>query len=390
MERDQATDEHRTTTLEVRRDAIGETRLVTEVHGAGDLLPGQIRLRVDRFAITANNITYAVFGDALGYWDFFPTGDPAFGRVPAMGWATVIESRADDIALGRRFYGWYPMSSHVVFTPTATTDGFRDVGAHRRAHAPVYRAYVATDADPMYPHVDHGTHGLADAEDRHALLRGLFLTGFLAEEFFADGGGSGEPYFGAERVIVLSASSKTAIGFAQRAHLRGGIEVVGVTSPRNVEMVEALGYYDRVTTYDAIDTVPTGGGAVSIDMAGDPAALRAVHERFGDLLAYSMTVGRSHHDAAPPADAPLAGPAPQLFFAPGEVGRRQEEWGRSEFAHRCAAAIGDFVDGSRTWMTVEHRIGPDATQAAWSDVYAGAIDPGVGIIAVVGDTSVPS
>ena len=383
-------DDRTTTTLEVRRDAVGETRLVTETHDAGDLQPGQVRLRIDRFAITANNITYAVFGDVLGYWDFFPTADESFGRVPAMGWATVVESRADDISLGRRFYGWYPMSSHVVFTPTATTDGFRDDGAHRQAHAPVYRAYVATDADPMYPEVDHGTHGLAEGEDRHALLRGLFLTGFLAEEFFADGGGSGSAYFGAARVIVLSASSKTAIGFAQRAHLRGGIEVVGVTSPGNVEMVEKLGYYDRVVTYDAIDTVPNDGGAVSVDMAGNPASLRAVHERFNDDLAYSMTVGRSHHDAAPSTDAALPGPAPQLFFAPSEVGRRQEEWGRADYARRCSSAISEFVDGSHSWLSIEHRIGPDATEAAWADVYAGAVDPSVGIIAVVGDMPVPS
>ena len=153
-----------------------------------------------------------------------------------MGWATVVESRADDIALGRRFYGWYPMSSHVVFTPTATKDGFRDDGAHRQAHAPVYRAYVATDADPMYPEADHGTQGLADGEDRHALLRGLFLTGLPRRGVLRRRRGIRVgPYFGAARVIVLSASSKTAIGFAQRAHLRGGVEVVGVTSAGNVE-----------------------------------------------------------------------------------------------------------------------------------------------------------
>ena len=327
MEQQPETHERDTTTLEVRRDSVGETRLVTETHASGDLEPGQVRLSIDRFAITANNITYAVFGDVLGYWDFFPTGDETFGRVPAMGWATVVESRAPDIALGRRFYGWYPMSTHVVFTPMATNDGFRDDGPHRAAHAPVYRSYVATDADPMYPDgaTDRERH---DGEDRHALLRGLFLTGFLAEEFFADGGGTGESYFGAARVVVLSASSKTAIGFAQRATKRAGIEVIGVTSSSNRDMVVGLGYYDQVVTYDEIDAIPTEGGAVSIDMAGNPAALGAVHAHFADGLAYSMTVGRSHHDAAPAADAELVGPEPQLFFAPSEVGGRLEEWGR--------------------------------------------------------------
>ena len=369
-----------TTTLEVHRDAIGETRLVTEQCSVGDLEPGQVRLRIDRFALTANNITYAVFGDVLGYWDFFPTeGDDGYGRVPAMGWATVIESRAPDIALGRRFYGWYPKASHVVFTPTATRDGFRDDGAHRSAHAAVYRAYVATENDPLYPDADAGVDSV-EGEERHALLRGLFLTGFLAEEFFADGGGSGDTYFGVPRVIVLSASSKTAIGFAQRASVRGGIEVVGVTSAANVDMVDELGFYDRVLTYDEIASIPTDGGAVSIDMAGNPTALAAVHRHFGDELAHSMAIGRSHHDAPAAGDEPLAGPAPQLFFAPSEIGRRHEQWGRDEYARRCGEALATFVAGSREWLSIDHRSGATGVEQAWSDVHAGRIGPDTGVV----------
>lgn len=377
----------RTITLEVGRDAIGETRLDTVDVGTGDLAAGQIRMRIDRFAITANNITYAVFGDVLGYWDFFPVPDDsaAYGRVPAMGWATVIESRAPDIALGRRFYGWYPMASDVVFTPTATNDGFRDDGPHRQEHAPVYRSYVATDADPMYP---DGVPGDAasidnDGENRHALLRGLFLTGFLAEEFFADGGGSGEAYFGTGRVVVLSASSKTAIGFAQRAAMRDGVDVVGVTSAGNREFVEGIGFYDSVVVYDEIDTIANDGGAVSIDMAGNADALAAVHHRFGDRLAYSMTVGRSHHDAPPASAEKMDGPEPQLFFAPSEIGRRQEDWGRDEYAQRCSDALAMFVEGSSEWLRVENRVGPTATEAAWADVHDGAVAPDVGLVATV-------
>jgi hypothetical protein len=380
---DDTTDDMRTTTLEVRRDAVGDTRLVEEIHGVADLQPGEIRLRVDRFAVTANNITYAVFGDALGYWDFFPTGDDVYGRVPAMGWATVVESHAPDISLGRRFYGWYPMSSHVVFTPTATADGFRDDGAHRQQHAPVYRSYVATDADTMYPTV-FGDMGVVEGEERHILLRGLFLTGFLAEEFFADGGGDAAPYFGTPRVIVLSASSKTAIGFAQRAALRDDLEVVGVTSAGNVEMVESLGYYDTVVTYDEIDTLDSDGGAVSIDMAGNPAALAAVHRHFGDGLAYSMTVGRSHHDAEPGSNEPLVGPEPQLFFAPTASGRLIEKWGKVGFARQSAEALSEFVGGSTAWLSIERRTGPDGAQSAWVDVHAGGVAPDVGLVVTVG------
>jgi hypothetical protein len=43
------------------------------------LADGEVRFRIERFALTANNITYGAFGDAMRYWDFFPTGDAATG-----------------------------------------------------------------------------------------------------------------------------------------------------------------------------------------------------------------------------------------------------------------------------------------------------------------------
>ena len=357
--------------LEVNRTSIGETRLHAEP--AADLTDGEVRLRIDRFAVTSNNVTYAVFGDVLGYWDFFPAAD-GWGRVPAMGWAEVVESANPDIAVGGRYYGWYPMAPSITIAATATADGFRDDGDHRAAHAPVYRAYVDAARDPWYDDAP-------DGEDRHALLRGLFMTGFLADEFFGDSGGAGGEYFGASRVVVLSASSKTAIGFAQRAHQRGVGDVVGVTAPHNAEFVRGLGYYDTVVGYDGIGSIGTDADAVSIDMAGDQAVLGAVHLHLGDRLKYSMTVGRSHHDA-PATDQPvdLPGPAPRLFFAPSEVTRRQEQWGREEYAARSTEALALFIDGSRSWLAIDHRTGPDGAVAAWHDVHGGDVRPDVGVV----------
>jgi hypothetical protein len=365
--------------LEVRRSTIGESQL----HDAPtrDLLADQVRLGIDLFAVTANNITYAAFGDVLGYWNFFPADvdGSTWGRVPAMGWAEVIESRHPEIAVGGRYYGWYPMARTVTMSVAPTADGFRDDGPHRQAHAPVYRAYVATDRDPFHDDAP-------DGESRHALLRGLFLTGFLAEAFFADAGGTEHPtYFGAEQVLVLSASSKTGIGFAQRASARGVARVVGVTSQANEAFVRQLGFYDSVVTYDEIAAVPTGVASVSIDMAGDPTTLAAVHGHLGDDLRYSMTVGRSHHDAPPAGtgDA-MPGPAPQLFFAPTEVGRRLSEWGSDDYGTRTSDALVTFIEGSRSWLEIEHREGPAGVATAWTDVYDGNVPPHVGIVASFG------
>jgi hypothetical protein len=367
--------------LEIRRSSIGEAEVHDEPQTA--LVDGQIRLRVDRFAVTANNISYAGAGDLLGYWDFFPSSDPTvWGRVPAVGYAEIVESRNADLAVGGRYHGWFPMAETVTFTATATRDGFRDDGAHRQAHAPIYRSYTRTDLDPLHDDAP-------DGEDRHALLRVLLLTGFLADEFFADSGGAtaegAPPFFGAEQVIVLSASSKTAIGFSQRAAKRDGLAVVGLTSAANAEFVRSLGFSDSVVTYDSIDDPDTGiplVDSVVIDMAGNPNVLAAVHQRLGDRIKHSMMIGRSHHDAvATAAPAPLPGPAPQFFFAPSELDRLVDGWGAAEYRRRTTEATHEFIEASRAWMTVDERRGPDGPASAWASIHAGEVTPDVGVIA---------
>ena len=361
--------------VEVDRAAPEVTRLVEPE--LEPLAEGQVRLRVDRYALTANNVTYAVMGDMRGYWDFFPTAASHWGRVPAMGWADVVESAHPGVAAGGRYYGWFPMARFVDLTVSPTRDGLRDDGAHRQAHAPVYRSYVETSHDPWYPSVDDDeADALGDDEDRHALLRGLFLTGLLAEAFFDDQG-----YLGAEAVVVLSASSKTAIGFAQRASERD-VAVVGVTSAGNAEFVRELGWYDDVVGYDGLATLPQVP-TVSVDMSGNGTALAALHERLGDRLAYSMIIGNSHHDE-PLAEISVE-PTPQFFFAPTEIGRRVEAWGRDEYDRRCHEALEAFVAGSRRWLTVERTTGPAAAESAWHDAFHGAVPPSVGRIVSLHD-----
>ncbi len=110
--------------------------------------------------------------------------------------------------------------------------------------------------------------------------------------YFAD-----NDWFGARRVLVLSASSKTAIGFAYCADARAGIEVIGVTSSRNHAFTHALGCYDEVVTYDDVAAIPSNTPIVSIDMAGSGPVLASVHAHFGNQLQHSMAIGRSHHEA---------------------------------------------------------------------------------------------
>ncbi|MEO6789327.1 MAG: DUF2855 family protein [Ornithinibacter sp.] len=351
------------TTLQVDRGSHGDTRVVTtQMPPLGD---GQVRCRVERVALTANTVTYATVGDALGYWDFFPTGDPSWGCVPAMGWAEVVESRHPDVSTGGRYYGWFPMARFVDLSVTPTTEGLRDDGSHRAAHAGVYRAFTATTLDPLYQAGE-------DAEDRHALLRGLFMTGWLAEDFFAD-----NDWFGAQRVLVLSASSKTAISFAHCARARAGIEVIGVTSTRNQAFTQALGCYDHVLTYDEVATIASNTPIVVIDMAGSGPVLASVHAHFGDALHHSMAIGRSHHDD-PARVSGMAGPKPAFFFAPTQVKKRVQEWGPRGYQERTASALTGFIEWSPQWLQVRRSRGAEAASSTWSEAYAGQVAPGTG------------
>src|SRR5271168_2353536 len=81
-----------------------------------ELEPGQALLTVQAFGLTSNNITYAVFGQAMSYWNFFPA-EEGWGRMPVWGFAEVTASRHDAVEAGTRVYGYLPPSSELLVSP---------------------------------------------------------------------------------------------------------------------------------------------------------------------------------------------------------------------------------------------------------------------------------
>jgi NADPH:quinone reductase-like Zn-dependent oxidoreductase len=325
-----------------------------------ELAEGQARLAVERFALTANNITYAVFGQAMRYWDFFP-GPEGFGRVPVWGHARVEASNHPDLAVGQRFYGYWPMSTHLTVTARKTRAGFADVSPHRAELPPVYNQYqLVGAADP--------------AEDFQALLRPLFITGFLIEDLLDE-----NDLFAAKSVVLTSASSKTAIGLAFLLKQRGAARVVGLTSARNKAFVEALGYYDQVVTYDAVASASIDAPVALVDFAGDAPLLKAVHERFGDALAYSGRVGGTHWEAER-GGGDLPGPKPVFFFAPDRIRKRAADWGPGGLDERHDAAWAPFAADAPRWLKVVRGVGPEAVAAAYHAVLDGEAGPDEGHI----------
>ncbi len=268
--------------LEVDRRDLRRTRLVA--NSKDDLRDGQARLRVDTFALTSNNVTYGAFGDALQYWNFFPASDE-WGRIPAWGFAAVVESRHGEVPVGRRVYGYVPMGDELVVEPgKVDASGFSDVVAHRQPMSAVYSRYLRVDADPLYD---------AAREGQISVLRPLFSTSFLLDDYYAD-----HATFDASCAVISSASSKTAIGTAFLVHDRPGVRVVGLTSAANRAFVESLGCYDNVVSYADVSTLGEDP-AVFVDIAGNRDVVAAVHRHYGDRLRHSMVVGGTHWDHAP-------------------------------------------------------------------------------------------
>lgn len=363
--------------LQVDRTELGRTRLLAVDDVA--LAQGQIRVAVARFALTANNITYAAFGDAMHYWDFFPTGVPGWGIVPVWGFADVVQSAHPGVAVGERLYGYFPMAEQCVLQPARLTpSGFSDAAPHRAALHAVYNRYLRVDADPFYS---------AGTEDLQALLRPLFITSWLIDDFIADNaffGTTAEPARPG-RMLLSSASSKTAYGTAFMLAQRKGIDVVGLTSPDNQAFCESLGCYRQVWSYGQLDRLSADVPSIYIDFAGNAGLRSAVHHRFS-RLAYSCAIGGTHVAQLGGA-RDLPGPKASLFFAPAQIRKRTVDWGEAVLGERLVQAWQAFLakvsDAPSPWLTVRLRQGRAALQTVYAEVLSGRADPRQGQVVVL-------
>jgi hypothetical protein len=344
--------------FEVRRDDLRTTRTTGGEPRAEGVEEGEVQLQVERFGLSANNVTYGAFGDAMSYWDFFPAGEDGWGRVPVWGFGDVVASGVPGIEPGERFYGYFPMSTYATMRPQPTGSGFTDGAEHRAGLPPVYNDYLRTPPD-------------AEHLDETLLLRPLFATSWLIATFLRDSG-----HFGADAVVLSSASSKTAYGLAFVLAREGeGPDVVGLTSPGNRAFVESLGVYDRVLAYEEIGELGRGDAPlVFVDMAGDGAVREAVHRAAGDRLRHSAVVGATHWERLA-GGGELPGPAPEFFFAPTHLQRLSAELGPGELQRRLGAAWEDFLGQLGGWMEVEQGEGPEALERVWLAFVDGEVDP---------------
>jgi Protein of unknown function (DUF2855) len=300
---------------------------------------GDILVRIESWAFTANNVSYAATGDALQYWKFFPATDDHNGRVPVWGVGVIVASlHSSPFLLNRRVYGYFPMSHYVVMQPVSVTQSdFVDGTPHRRNLPAVYNQYLLCDEDPFYS---------PRTVEAMMVLRPLFFTSWLLLDFFTHSANTnihGVPFFGAKTCILSSASSKTSIGFAfllyqynNQQKLDGAkIHTVGLTSAQNQAFVESLRIYDRVILYDNLEqqlhaTVPS----CFVDMAGNTHVTTRLHRHLQANMKYTCLVGAAHVGQGGKPSQKLPGARPKFFFAPSWTAQRVIELGGGTSDHK--------------------------------------------------------
>lgn len=341
-----------------------------EISDIAELEEDQLLLKIEGFALTANNISYAGAGDIMGYWNFFPTEDSDTGIVPVWGYAQVIESTHLEFEAGMRFYGYFPMGSHLVVSPAEgdVSAGFMDGAEHRAPMAPIYNHYRKL-SDEAYD----------DMEALRAIVQPLFMTSFLIEHKFRN-----EDWFGADNIILTSASSKTAMALAYMVKNESpDVRRIGLTSAANVEFTMDTGLYDQVIGYD--DAFGAHGLdaeeiCVSVDFAGNAKLLSQIHEHLGDNLKFSSLIGMTHVGESGSQEQ-ISGVPPVFFFAPAAAQEFISDLGQAEFDSQAGRALYGFLDFISGQIDVREIEGPQAVQQAYEMLLSGNVPASEGLYA---------
>lgn len=364
------------TQLQTDKTALNRTRIVTAA--LPELKAGEALLQIERVAVTSNNITYAAFGEVphLRYWSFYPTGAEGWAHMPAWGFASVVASTVPGVEAGERFYGFWPIASHVVMQPVRVGErGFYDGTPHRLELTSAYNQYQRTRTDAAYRAAD---------ENYQILLRPLFITSFMLADFLED-----NSFFGARQVVVSSASSKTAYGTVFCLQNQANIPVIGITSGGNQAFVDGLGCYQSSITYNGVESLDPSLPTLYVDFSGDTALRGRIHKHFGASLVHDCYAGSAQtQDHLSKDQQVLPGPKPQPYFAPYQIKKRNADWGAAEVTRKFNEAQLAFIrrvsDANKPWMQVKEHKSFGAAQDLIDALVAGRIDPKEGHVVVLG------
>ena len=286
--------------------------------------------------------------------------------MPVWGYADVVASNCAGLAAGERLFGYMPMATHLIIQPRKITPyGLADGAPHRAKLASIYNRYVRVNRSRR-----DTSH-----EDRHMIFYPLFVTSFLMQDFFTE-----HDYFGARNIVVSSASSKTAMGFAHLLARTGAPRprITGLTAKTNRKFVSDLDDYDDVVAYEDLNDIASQEPTVFVDIAGNADIRKAVHRHIGENIVYSCAIGTSHWDKFE-RTGKLPGAKPLFFFAPDQAAKRRRDWGAPVFEARIQDRMDEWLR-TMEWLQIRSGHGLDNAQRMYLEVLEGQVQPNQGLI----------
>lgn len=359
--------------LQTLKNDLSKTRIVQTKNP--EIEAEEISVSIESFAFTSNNVTYGVAGNTIGYWQFFKTTEDAnneWGCIPVWGFAKIIKSNVDELIVGERLFGYFPPGDILNLKPIKVTNqGFADGKEHRKDLPAVYNNYLRLSGDANYD---------SSIDNIRSLLFPLHITSFCICDALQD-----EAYFGADQIIIVSASSKTAIGLAQGLQETSNApSIIGLTSQKNLGFVKNLGCYDEVITYDHLSNVNFNLKSVMVDMAGSREILGTLHGSLADNMLKCLTVGMTHWDNEVTAEDALGQAMlrerTEFFFAPAHIQKRVTDWGYEGYNQKTNDFMKARSNQSIDWMQVKKINGLKNFISTYEKFVSGDINPNEGII----------
>ena len=271
-----------------------------------------------------------------------------------------------DIAVGGRYFGFYPMATDVVIDAAPHGSAFRDVGPHRAEHAATYTDFRDVTTDVMFR---------PEQADEYLLLWGVFMTSFLVDDYLAD-----NDFLGATQTLVTSASSKTSICLAQCLAERDGHRCIGLTSraqprlrrgPRPLRRGDHL---RRGRPTRPIECVDVGRhGRERFGPRCDPHALRRRTEVVTHRRRHPLAGSGGNGGHAARTDT-------RVLLRPGTISEARRRVGADELDARIARSFHQLLDTTDEWLTVERRSGAEGVTSVYRSLLEGRAEPAIGYV----------
>jgi hypothetical protein len=351
--------------LQINKSNLFQTRI--HESNVEELKDGEILLKINKFALTTNNITYAVTGVQLNYWGFFPAHEEEWGIIPCWGFAEVTESKAEGVNIGEKIYGYFPMADYLkIEAGNINGHSISDVAAHRQPMAAIYNTYNRLGMDIKYP---------SSIQDYMPIFQPLFATSFLNYEFLKS-----EDFFGANRVLITSASSKTGLGLAFMLHSNKRIDqkkIIGLTSSKNVDFVKSTGFYDEILSYDVLPQQLEQTPTIVVDMAGNAALLSSIYAHLNEQLKFISKIGLTDWTAASMEDKI---PVAKFFFAPTFAGIFFKKHGAKDANKIIVKKMFSFIENAQNWISIEELGSLDELEKIYLKILKGEVDPKKGYL----------